>query len=49
MSEELKPKELENEQPVAPEELSEQELNEIAGGNGGGTSYHGGPPPPPGP
>jgi bacteriocin-like protein len=48
MSEELRPQELENDQPAAPEELSEQELTEIAGGNGGGTSYHGGPPPPPG-
>jgi len=35
MSEELKPQELENDQPMAPEELSEQELNDIAGGVGG--------------
>jgi|HubBroStandDraft_1064217.scaffolds.fasta_scaffold36197_2 hypothetical protein len=35
MSEESKPQEIENEQPVAPEEVSEHELNDIAGGNGG--------------
>jgi hypothetical protein len=33
MSEELKPQELENNHPVAPEELSEQDLTEIAGGS----------------
>ena len=32
MSEEVKAQEMENDQPVAPEELSEQELDEIAGG-----------------
>lgn len=32
MSEEVKAQELENDRPVAPEELSEQELDEIAGG-----------------
>jgi hypothetical protein len=47
MSEELKPQELENDQPVAPE-LSEQELNEIAGGSTAGANGHGGPPPAPG-
>jgi bacteriocin-like protein len=48
MSEELKPQELENDQPAAPKELSEQELNEIAGGNGAGTGGHLGPSPGPG-
>jgi len=45
MSEELKPREIENNQPVAPKELSEQDLNEIAGGNGS-SPVHGGPPVP---
>jgi hypothetical protein len=46
MSEELKPKEIENEQPVAPEELTEQELNEIADGSTPGANGHLGPEPP---
>jgi hypothetical protein len=45
MSEELKPQELENDQPAAPEELTEHELNEIAGGNGS-SPVHGAPPVP---
>jgi hypothetical protein len=48
MCEELKPQQLENDQPVAPGELSEQEMNEIAGGNGGGTGLHPLGPPTPG-
>jgi hypothetical protein len=43
MSEELKPQELENDQPVVPEVLSEQEMNEIAGGNGGNPTQPHGP------
>jgi hypothetical protein len=46
MSEELKPQQLENDQPVVPEVLSEQELNEIAGGNGGSPIVPHGPPAP---
>jgi len=45
MSEEQKQQEIENDQPAAPEELSEQELNEIAGGLGS-SPVHGGPPVP---
>jgi len=45
MSEELKPQELENDQPVAPE-LTEQELNDVVGGNGTGVIHA---PPPPAP
>jgi len=48
MSEESKPQELENDRLVAPEELTNQELNEIAGGNGGGTGLHPLGPPTPG-
>jgi hypothetical protein len=44
MSEESKPQELEDEQPPAPDQLSEYLLNEIAGGTGGNPVLpHGGP------
>jgi len=49
MSEELNPQQLENDQPVAPEELMEQELSDVAGGVGSGAGSHPlGPPLPPG-
>jgi hypothetical protein len=47
--EELKPQELENDEPVAPEELKEHELNDIAGGLAGGTRLHAPGPGPPSP
>ena len=48
MSEELKPQQIEGDQPGTPEELTERELNDIAGRNGAGTGGHLGPAPGPG-
>jgi hypothetical protein len=49
MSEKVEGQEIENGQAGAPEELTEHELNGVAGGGGGGSGAHPLGPPPPAP